>query len=187
MNIQKINWKINFKNPQDIVPLDFVKVFNRWIPNSPEIFIDVADYKHVADGPWILLAGYHTDYALDNADKKLGFLMNQKSAMMGNNQSKLKDTFCSYIKHALALLKDDIFQGKTKLDLTQVEFTVNDRGLVPNTTESYKALSEELNAFSTQFLNGATLKHHDDKRRRFSVSFLLDQEIILEDLLKKIS
>ncbi len=188
MNIQKINWKINFKNPQDVSTLDFVKVFNKWIPQSPEIFIDVADYKHVADGPWILLAGYHADYALDNADYKLGFLMNQKSALSGDNKTKLKGTFASFVKRAAALLKDEVIQQKLKLDLREIEFVVNDRGLVPNSQESFKSLTADLSDFAKDVLGGATIDFSDtDKRRRFSVTFKLLGEVTLDDLLKKVS
>lgn len=187
MNLQKINWKINFKNPKDVAVLDFVKVFNKWIPQSPEIFIDVADYKHVPDGPWILLAGYHADFALDNADYKLGFLMNQKSSLEGDNKHKLVKSFGDYIKRCQSLLTDEVMQGKLKLDLSCLELIINDRGLVPNNQESFAALSVELNEFADRILGGATLTHHDEKRRRFTVTFKPKNELTVEGLLKKVS
>ena len=55
---------------------EFIPVFHRWIrenvvPN--ELLLDVADYKHIVDGPAILLVGHEADYVVDLTGGKPGF------------------------------------------------------------------------------------------------------------------
>ncbi len=42
------------------------------------MLIDVADYKHVQDGPGILIIGHEGDYALDQENGRSGLLYTRK-------------------------------------------------------------------------------------------------------------
>lgn len=185
MNLQKIHWKLYFKNPGAAKPADFFKVFNTWIPNSPEIFIDVADYQHVHDGPWTLLVGHILDYALDHSDRRLGFLYNRKKPMDGSTAEKLANSLRDFLKACLRLEQDPIFSGKLSLATHELLFLINDRAIAPNTTDTFNAIRPELRTLCDRvYGKGAyTLSHRDPPKQRFSIAIRAKQAPSLAECL----
>ena len=90
MNLQFLNWKIFLDNPAEVESEEFFRVWNAWIPDSPEVFVDVADYAHVNDGPLIVLVGHYLNFSLDSGDRRLGLLYDYKQPMEGANDEKLR-------------------------------------------------------------------------------------------------
>lgn len=164
MNLQKIQWKIYFDAASKPDPAEFFRVFNSWIPNSPEIFVDVADYKHVHDGPAVLLYGHTTDYALDLTDRRPGLLYSRKGEMEGTNGDKLKKTFVELCRSALKL--------PMQFSTADFKFLVNDRALAPNNTQTFEAIKGDLDKFCQKIFGpqGTTLKYIADPKQRFTVS-----------------
>ncbi len=170
MDLQKINWKLFVTDPSPASPDIFFRVFNTWIPNSPEVFIDVADYSHVQDGPLTALIGYDEDYWLDAADRRLGLLYNRRTPMDGTNADKLSATLQSVLRAAKRLEDDAAFKGKLKFRTDELLFIVNDRALAPNTRETFEAVRPDIErAVGHLFGNSPKLDHLADPRRRFSV------------------
>src|SRR3989338_7339333 len=135
MSLDKICWRFYFEDGAAAEPDKLFRVFNTWIPDSPEIFVDVADYQHVRDGIQTILVGHYVDYALDEMDRKLGFLYSHKRLMDGSNQDKLQNTFRDFLNHAQKLLDDSFFKGKLNFDTAELLFFINDRALAPNTPQ----------------------------------------------------
>lgn len=173
MNLQKINWKIFFKNPSVAKPDDFFCVFNSWIglSDNPEIFIDVADYQHVHDGPVTILIGHYADFALDDSDRKRGLLYSRKRGEIGGNQEKLNRSLAAALKGAERLEKDPIFGGKISFKTSELQLIVNDRALAPNTSQTFQSLKPDLDKFCTSIfgVGDYSLKHLSHPKQRFSV------------------
>lgn len=188
MEFQKINWRLHFKNQEAICADDFFKVFNTWIPDSPEIFIDVADYQHVRDGTITILVGHYLDYALDDMDRKLGFLYSHKRLMDGTNQDKLKNTFRDFLNHSQKLLNDSLFKGKLDFDMSEVLFFINDRALAPNNSQTLEAAKADLTQFADKIFGKGnyTIKPQVNPSRRFGITFCVTQSLSFQELLKKI-
>ena len=171
MQVDFINWKLSFENPADMTPHEFFRVFNTWIPQSPEVFVDVSDYKHVVEGPLVLLAGHHVHYALDNTDKRHGFLYNQKFPLEGNNVEKIRGTLAEFLKACLRLEKDTSFKAVPRFNTQELEFIVNSRSLAPNTEETFAAIKGELSQVLDAVFGAGQydLVRNTDPRQRFSV------------------
>lgn len=167
-----------FKNAEKINPHDFVKLFNTWIPESPEIFIDVADYQHVKNGPVIYLAGYHTDYILDHSNGRLGLMMNQKSSMDGDSRQKILGTFIPFLKRC-QLLQDEFVTD-------EIEFMVNDRALVPNEKKSFDEIKPILEELGKKIWGGVVLSHESNPRIRFAARLKGSNEVSIADMIKVI-
>ncbi|MBI2340141.1 MAG: hypothetical protein HYU99_07250 [Deltaproteobacteria bacterium] len=194
MNLQKINWKIYFKNPEAACrvaakPDIFFKVFNSWIPNSPEIFVDVADYKHVHDGPLILLAGYYADYALDLTSRRLGFLYSRKQPMEGSAKEKIKLSLLEILKAADRLENDPAFEGKLKFATNEFLFIINDRALAPNTPETFTGIKPVLQDVLSKALENKefNLEHLSNPKQRFSVKMTAKREAGLKEMIDRLS
>lgn len=175
MDLQKINWKFFFENPQAARPEDFFKVFNTWIPGSPEIFIDVADYKHVHDGPLTVLIGHYTDYSLDATNRRLGFLYNSKRPLEGSQEERLAGSLKEFIKSCNRLTSDPIFKGKLKFNPKELQLMINDRALAPNSQETFKTIEGVLKKVVSKVVGHSdfSLKHLGYPKRRFAVSICL--------------
>ncbi len=172
MEIQKIIWKIYLAdNGGSITAEDFFKVFNGWIPDSPEVFIDVADYQHVGQGPLIFLVGHYVDYSFDNEEDRYGLVYKRKQPIEGSDGDRIKATFIEMLKAAQKLEADPQFEGRLKFDTTQFTFTVNDRATAPNTSETYERVSPLLQSALGASFKGTelSLAHQSDSEVRFTV------------------
>ena len=171
-NLQHVNVKI-FAAQADIDLVDAIPVFHRWIQGkaAPELLIDVADYKHVPDGPGIMLIGHEADYSLDETDGRLGMLYNRKVVVDGDSQFALSQAYESAVRAAKLLEAEPVFAGKLRFDYDEIEVILNDRLLFPNSKETW---AEQLPVLA-QFFSGVygddkfTLAQRGEPRDRFRV------------------
>ena len=187
MNVQHINIKFFLENPETLNLADYAAVFNSWIQKQrlEELLIDVADYLHVHHGPGIMLIGHDADYSLDNRAGRLGLLYNRKAQLEGTTQEKLAQAIRAALTAAQILEKEN----GLKFIGSEVKLIINDRLLVPNTSETYASLEPELNVFFDRLYAGAeyALAHNADRRERFTVNVKAESNIDIETLLKNLS
>jgi hypothetical protein len=157
--VQHINLKIFVADPAAVDLAEAVKVFHQWIRDSvcPEMLIDVADYRHVANGPGVLLIGHEANYSLDNRAGRLGLLYNRKTALNGTFQSRLAQAHQAALTAADRLERDLAL----KFDRGSLEVFINDRLLAPNNDETWQALQPELEKFFPAFAIARTGEPRD--------------------------
>jgi hypothetical protein len=170
--VQHVNVKI-FADRADIEIGDAVAVFHQWIQDgvAPELMIDVADYKHVPDGPGVLLIGHEANYSLDETGGRLGLLYNRKAAVQGDAQAALHQAFDAARTATRLLEAATPFEGKLHFDDGDVEVIVNDRLLAPNTDATWEALRPEIERFFTSVYGEGrvTVERLGEPRERFRV------------------
>lgn len=188
MNIQKINWKVFIADPSHADPDIFFKVFNAWIPDSPEVFVDVADYRHAHDGPLTALVGHYEDYWLDTSGRRAGLLYNRRLPMEGTNEEKIRTTFRSILNACRRIEQNPAFGGRLKFRTDEFLFLINDRGLAPNTKETYAGIKPDLEKVMGPVFDGQTfsLDYLSDPKQRFSVKISLPKELPIQNLLNRI-
>jgi hypothetical protein len=132
------------------------------------LLIDVADYRHVAAGPGVVLVGLEADYAMDNAGGRWGLLYNRKAARDGSNEDRFTQAF-----RAAASACHRLEEEVTGLKFSRQEFQlfINDRALAPNVPETLEACRDEIESFLKNLLghDDATLTAEPEARRRFGV------------------
>jgi hypothetical protein len=165
--MQHINVKI-FVTPESHIDLaDAVGVFHRWIKDSvcPEMLIDVAEYRHVPAGPGVLLIGHEANYSFDERENRIGLLYNRKDALDGTFQSRLAQAHRAALEACDRLEKEPVFDNKLKFNRSELEVSINDRLLAPNTDETWQALKPELE----QYFPGAKIERRGEPRDLFRV------------------
>lgn len=189
MDLEKINWKLFIKDASAARPEDFFKVFNTWIANSPEIFVDVADYQHVFNGPVTLLCGFHLDYVLDNTECRLGLLYNHKQPMSGSNAQRLRDSLAGLLTACQRLANDPQFNGMLKFDTGEIEFMINDRAIAPNTQATWEAVSPLLTELCGRVFGAGnfSLQQRVDPKKRFAVSVIAKNPSALTPMIQSLS
>jgi hypothetical protein len=171
--VQHVNVKI-FTRQADIDLADAIPVFHRWIQESlrEEMLVDVADYRHVPDGPGVLLVAHEAIYGLDLADGRLGLLYNRKDALDGDAQANLRQAFAAALSACALLEAEAPFAGRLRFDPGDCEVIINDRLIAPNTDETWQALHPELERFFSAVYGAGqfTLERRGEPRDRFRVA-----------------
>ncbi len=175
MVIENINWKLYLDNPEAANPEEFFRVFNGWIPESPEIYIDVADYQHVHDGPLVLLSGHYVNYVLDTTDGRPGLLYDRRQPLDPDLDAatRLVQSLQEIFVAAKRLEGEEGFSKKPRFATGELRLILNNRALTPNTPEAYAALKPHLEKALGQVFGegGFKLEYvQGDKRQRLSVT-----------------
>ncbi len=186
MNLQHVNVKV-FAAMADVDLADAIPVFHRWIQNAvgDELWIDVADYRHVPRGPGVMVVGHEANYSLDfGPENRLGLLYNRKAAVEGSTQEKLLHAFHAAFEACRRLEEEPVFRGRLHFNAGACDVIVNDRLLAPNTDETWQALKPEFEAFfENLFRNRSyTLQRAGQPRERFGVRIAAAEPIGIHTL-----
>ena len=182
----RINAKLFVTDETAVSLTDIIPVFHRWIQTQAVegLLIDVADYKHVEDGPGILIIGHEGDYALDQENGRSGLLYTRKREWPTPD---FKDRLRLVI--GLAVQATQILANEESLSL---EFRTDELGLIfpdrlnaPNTPETLAALQDDITAVLAEIYgsDGITLTAtSNDVKRPFAVQGTIPNAPALADL-----
>ncbi len=160
MEFQHVNAKFFVDGDLHVEPARFIDVFHQWIRDGvmDELLIDVADYRHVPDGPGVLLIGHEADYSLDQRGGRNGLRYNRKTAVPGDNRARLSQAFGSAAKACRMLEEIFAIKGPTRFDRCSFEISINDRALAPNTDATFEACRPDFEAFLGEAFGQFTLE-----------------------------
>jgi hypothetical protein len=187
MELQHVNVKLSLADPAgfDLEPL--IPIFHSWIQDKifEERLLDIADYRHVHNGPGVVLIGHEGDYAVDNTDGHLGVRYNRKAAVEGSNRDRLKQAARAALTACQRLEGESRLGGKLRFNGQDVEVFINDRLLAPNREETRERVRPDFQAFSAELFRGADYSsvYASDPRRLFSVSLRASRAFSVADLL----
>jgi hypothetical protein len=174
MELQHLIIKIPVDGPLGLNPAKTVDLFHQWVARQTipgVLLIDVAELLHVPDGPGVIAVGYEADFGLDHTGGTWGALYRRKTILGGSNQDRLAQAIQSAAQTAVRL--QEAFPGALKFSRTEFEMIVNDRGIAPNTAETYTAALPEIEAGLRAVLGhgGFKLIRHDrEPRQRFGAT-----------------
>src|SRR5687768_13158360 len=86
LQVQKFAAKIPVSAGKDISLDVLVPIFHRWIQTqslSDHMLVDVADYKHVVNGPGVVLVSHEANIHLDDTAGERGLLYVRKHPIPG--------------------------------------------------------------------------------------------------------
>ena len=190
MELQHVNVKLYVENPERTDIEVLIPVFHAWIQAqvSEELLIDVADYRHVHQGPGVVLIGHEADYSMDNAGDQLGVRYNRKAPFQSTNQDRFRQATRAALTAYQRLAEDPQLKGKFPFPGREMELFVNDRMLAPNRPETFQAAKPDLEIFFQMLFggNGFSLKHTQDPRSLLSVSVKTFRPYSPDELLKNL-
>ncbi len=191
MQLQHVNVKFFVQNPTEIDLEPLIPVFHGWIQDQAagELLLDVADYRHVPAGPGVVLVGHEGNYSVDNTDNRLGVRYNRKAALEGSNLDRLKQAARAALTAFQRLEADPRLQGKLRFSGRDVEVSINDRLLAPNTDATREACDADIRSFSEQLFRGGefSVSYEMDPRKLFAVSVKAAQAFSVVDLLEALA
>jgi len=187
IQFQQVNVKLlASKGPGvDLEPL--IPIFHGWIRDRvfEELLLDIADYRHVPEGPGVMVIGHQANYSVDNTDGRLGVRYNRKAALDGTNQDRLKQAARAALAAFQRLETAETLKGKLRFGGHDVEVFINDRALAPNGQATRAASQPEIDAFFRKLFGSAeyTLTYEIEPRRLFGVRAKSNKTFTLAELL----
>lgn len=168
MDLQHLIVKIPVDGPLRIDPAAVVDLFHKWVAAQSVpgvLLVDVAELLHVPNGPGVIAVGVEADFALDHTGGAWGALYRRKAVEDGTNADRIVHAFGSAVQAAAWL--EEAFGAELRFSRTEFDLIVNDRGIAPNTPESYAAAIPEIEAALRQILGHGnfSLGRHDRERR----------------------
>jgi hypothetical protein len=177
MSLQHLTIRFSFDGESKPDLARAIEVFHGWVSaQSVEgLSIDVADYRHVPDGPGVVLVGLEGDYYLNDT----GLRYTRKAAVEGSSLDALKQAFHAGAT-ACARLEAE-FDG-LKFCRKNFEIAVNDRAIAPNTRESFEQIKGDVESFFTGELGAGSARVsycEGDPRKLLTVKVELDSPLEL--------
>ena len=144
-------------------PIDearFTGVFQRWIQEQllGELLIDVADYRHVFEGPGTVLIGHESDYTIDSRNGRLGLLYTRKRQTTENTATQLRTSLQRVYKAADLLEHEAAFSPALKFNISEIEVRFVDRLNFQNTPQTFDSIKDEVTTVLGEFYGAAALQ-----------------------------
>jgi hypothetical protein len=191
MEFQHVNVKLFVKNAEELDLEILIPVFHRWIQDQTrgDLLLDVADYRHVRSGPGVVLIGHQGNYSLDNGGGQLGVRYNRKAVLEGSNQDRLVQATQAALAACRRLETEPLLDGRIQFNGREIEVSINDRLLAPNTPATRSAADAEFQIlFSTLFGDVEyTASYPQDPRSLFSVRVKTSQAVDTTALLRNLN
>ena len=191
IQLQHVNVKLLLRNPEEVDLEPLIPIFHGWIQDQvgEGLLLDIADYRHVDEGPGVVLIGHEGNYSVDNSDNRLGVRYNRKAALDGTNQDRLKQATRAALTACQRLEADPRLGEKFRFNGQEIEIFINDRLLAPNCDATREAADPDFQIFFQKLFRGGkySTSYGGDPRKLFAVSVKAAQSIPVADLLQNLS
>lgn len=140
MNLQRLTIKFFVQDAAALQLSQVIPVFHRWIQTQAVygLLLDVTDYKHVPQGPGVILIGHEVDYALDLEGGEPGLLLRRKRPTANQTIAEQLMEAIAWARHAYLLLEQEpSWTRPLRFRTDLVELSFPDRRLAPNTPENW--------------------------------------------------
>jgi hypothetical protein len=175
----------------------FIPIFHHWIQTQrlDDVLIDVADYRHVPNGPGVILIGHDAQYSMDQSDGRLGLLYSRRRETHPNRQgiqrvtARLQSVFQDALMACQQLESEAALQGKLQFRTDTLELRLNDRLHAPNTEETYRELRQHLDPFLAQLYpeEQVTIEYNNASQARLTVAVTIKPAVNVDTLLARLS
>jgi hypothetical protein len=186
----QVKFLLDIDNAADIDLADFVGVFQRWIQQNAldELLIDVADYKHVFEGPGIVLIGHFSDYSIESREGRTGLLYTRKRQVESDFQSQMRTALRLALKASELLQTETDFDPRLKFRADAFEIRFADRLQLPNRPESFDAIKDDLQIVLSELYGGNAVQfapRTSDPRNLLTVAVQGEGVTTVADLLQQ--
>lgn len=164
----RIALKFYASDPEEAAEADFVGLFHQWIRDriGHDVLIDVADYRHVRDGPGVMLLGHRGEYALDRRDGRIGLSYRTKRFAAVAPQDNLRHAMATLVEAAQRAEAD----RDVVVDTDEVLVRIEDRAYADNSGAAFADVQDGLHRFFGEMYGGpVTLEHVEDPKGPLTV------------------
>ncbi len=187
---KRLGVKFSLKQAPRLQPDDILPIFQRWIQEHTVegMLIDVIDYKHVPDGPGVILIADEADYAYDLADGQVGLHYIRKRDLPDDFAAALRLVFHGALLGAQALEAEA--PADLIFDYSAAKINFLDRMHYRNEPNIFANVSDEITDIMRDIYGAAVsvVRVNEDPRRLFAVRVeALSDDHDLDDISRRLS
>jgi hypothetical protein len=176
---------------------EFIPVFHDWIQTQQldELLIDVADYRHVPQGPGVVLIAHDAHYVMDLTDARLGLLYSRRRETHPSRcaildvEDRLRSVWRCALTACQRLEAHPVLHGRLQFRGHELLLRCNDRLRAPNTTAAYDELCQHLEPFLAPLYPGqqVEVQHIRENTSRLTVAIKVSEFLDIDILLTRLA
>ena len=175
MNLNRFCIKFFARPETKIDDSVFIDLFHEWIrlKTLPGTLLDVADYRHVPEGPGIMLITHEINFAMDYSYGRFGLYAQRKLGAAERHQDRILELVRATALFGSLLESDARVAGRVRLEAGSFHYQANDRLQASNTAETYTALKPDLVAAAEVIYPGQAVSLNwvdNDPRDRLTIA-----------------
>lgn len=189
-DVHRIAVKVPLANPEALDPDALIPVFHGWIRDggvADGLLIDVADYKHVPDGPGIMLIGLEWDRSVDYGYGTAGVMSVAKRGLDGDLASRIRAVAADAYRTAATLAASEWAGPSAAVRTDELEILLLDRLNAPNTPETLAAAAPVIAEALAPLGEVGAPEQLGDERRPFRVRLTLGSAATASELAASLS
>jgi hypothetical protein len=197
MDTVKYELKLFLDNASGVELEEFIPVFHDWIQTQQlaELLIDVADYRHVPQGPGIVLIAHDAHYVMDLTDARLGLLYSRRRethpsrGAIQSIEDRLRSVWHCALTACQRLEAHPLLHGRLQFQGNELLLRCNDRLRAPNTTAAYDDLCQHLAPFLATLYPGqrVEVEHIHEHTSRLTVTIKVPEPPDVDTLLTRLA
>jgi hypothetical protein len=173
MNLERFSLKFFARPGADINEAIFIDIFHEWIrlKRLSGILLDVVDYRHVPEGPGIMLISHDINFSVAYSGGRFKLSAQRKRGAGLTQQERILELIRASVEFGALLETDPRLNGRLRLEGGAFHYIANDRLLAPNTTATFLALQPDLSAVATRLYPGQRVsltRQQNDPRERLT-------------------
>tara|TARA_R110002073_G_scaffold218689_3_gene378988 strand:+ start:10634 stop:11209 length:576 start_codon:yes stop_codon:yes gene_type:complete len=172
--VQQVFVKIPLKSTEGLNLDAFIPIFHEWIREHSidnELLIDVADYRHVPDGPGVMLIANEAHYGIDSDGGSTGLMYRRRRDEHGDAEAAFRQALGQAVRAANLIEKEEGLS--LSFDTSRIEMRVLSRLTTPNTEATHEALAPVWSKVLTDLgFAGPELAPPSDPRQPFGLAML---------------
>ncbi|MEM8603174.1 MAG: hypothetical protein AAGF24_05010 [Cyanobacteria bacterium P01_H01_bin.121] len=148
MDLNRFCVKFLVRPGSEVDEANLIPIFQDWIRlrRLNGTLLDVADYRHVPDGPGVMLVTHEINYAMEHVDGQFGLSAQRKLGEGTTHRDRIVDLVQAAAAFGSLLEADGRLNGQLTFDGSEFLYIANDRLNAPNTTAAFEALQPDLAA-----------------------------------------
>jgi hypothetical protein len=161
-DLVKLDLKLFATEDSALDPAELIPVFHRFIQTSAldDLLVDVADYRHVPEGPAVLLLSHDAQYVWDLEGNRPGLLYSRRREThpslgpITSLEERLRSVLRKAIVAARRLEEEPKLHGRLRFRSDELVLTANDRLRAPNDRTTVALLRPALHAVLEELVGG---------------------------------
>ena len=191
MNLERFCLKFFARTGAEIDDAVFIDIFHEWIrlKKLGGILLDVADYRHVPNGPGIMLITHEINFAMDYGGGRFGLYAQRKLGQSQNQVERILELGRATAAFGALLESDSRLAGGLKLEAGNFHFISNDRLLAPNKPDTFDDLKPDLEAAAAIVYSGqpvSVTRLDNDPRDRLTIAVDSGESVNIGALLETV-
>ncbi|MFN7951617.1 MAG: hypothetical protein U0610_07810 [bacterium] len=190
MDLQKIGVKLYLEGGSHGPLADYTLVFHRWIQNKSlgGTLLDVVDYRHVHQGPGVMLVAFEFHLAIDEENGERGLTIDWKQPLAGAPIERVSQVLATALGACATLEREELPGGRARFAGERLTIRVGDRALCPNDPPSRNAFRAELDPLLARLYPGLalTVDGEPDPRRRLTAHVRAPEPVSVAELARRL-